>query len=179
MSRKRIKSRQGTRSAARIFSGSVASHPNQAMFDSTGPLNVSSNQQIQATSSLADQRRNLASAGPALNRRQMHGGQQNEPATTMQNDVDLVQPDGENILDAALNKDHKFDPSKYISEDFLQILNEHRKNCEREGKLKHATLARKRLKELRIFEEQKRKEETFKRHVSKNKNRLGFDRMSF
>ena len=29
----------------------------------------------------------------------------------------------------------KFDPSKYISEDFLQILNEHRKSCEREGKL--------------------------------------------
>ena len=61
----------------------------------------------------------------------------------------------------------KFDPSKYISEDFLQILNEHRKSCEREGKLEQATLARKRLKELRIFEEQKRKEETFNRHVSR------------
>jgi len=59
----------------------------------------------------------------------------------------------------------KFDPSKYISEDFLQILNEHRKNCEREGKLEQATLARRRLKELRIFEEQKRKDETFSRHV--------------
>jgi hypothetical protein len=35
----------------------------------------------------------------------------------------------------ALLKQGKFDPSKYISEDFLQILNEHRKNCEREGKL--------------------------------------------
>ena len=62
----------------------------------------------------------------------------------------------------------KFDPSKFISEDFLQILNEHRKNCEREGKLEQATLARKRLKELRIFEEKKRKEETYNRHVSSN-----------
>jgi len=43
-------------------------------------------------------------------------------------------------------------------------LNEHRKNCEREGKLEQATLARKRLKELRIFEEKKRKEETYNRH---------------
>ena len=47
-------------------------------------------------------------------------------------------------------------------------MNEHRKNCEREGKLDQATLARKRLKELRIFEEEKRKEETFNRHVSSN-----------
>lgn len=48
----------------------------------------------------------------------------------------------------------------------MQILNEHRKNCEREGKMEQAILARKRLKELRIFEEQKRKDETFQRHVS-------------
>ena len=71
-------------------------------------------------------------------------------------------------LDDAALKGQKFDPSKFISEDFLQILNEHRKNCEREGKLGQATLARKRLKELRIFEEQKRKDETFNRHVSHN-----------
>ena len=50
-----------------------------------------------------------------------------------------------------------FDPSRFLSEDFLAILNEHRKNCEREGKLDQATQARKRLKELRIFEEEKRK----------------------
>ena len=43
-------------------------------------------------------------------------------------------------------------------------MNEHRKNCEREGKIEQASLARKRLKELRIFEEQKRKDETFNRH---------------
>ena len=48
----------------------------------------------------------------------------------------------------------------------MQILNEHRKSCEREGKLEQASMARKRLKELRIFEEQKRKDETFDRHVS-------------
>ena len=66
----------------------------------------------------------------------------------------------------ALDDGQKFDPSKFISEDFLQILNEHRKNCEREGKLEQASLARRRLKELRIFEEQKRKDETYQRHVS-------------
>ena len=63
-------------------------------------------------------------------------------------------------------RNQNFDPSRFLSEDFLQILNEHRRACEREGKLEQATLARKRLKELRIFEEQKRKDETFSRHVS-------------
>ena len=57
-----------------------------------------------------------------------------------------------------------FDPTKFLSEDFLSILNEHRKNCEREGKFDQATQARKRLKELRIFEEEKRKQETFGKH---------------
>jgi hypothetical protein len=78
----------------------------------------------------------------------------------------VASPDNLQTLDENPGKSQKFDPSKYISEDFLQILNEHRKNCEREGKLEQATLARKRLKELRIFEEQKRKDETFSRHVS-------------
>ena len=42
---------------------------------------------------------------------------------------------GQAVDENALMKSAKFDPSKFISEDFLQILNEHRKNCEREGKL--------------------------------------------
>ena len=83
---------------------------------------------------------------------------------------DLIPLDNEAVITSMTsneqNRRSKFDPSKFLSEDFLQILNEHRKNCEREGKLDQATLARKRLKELRIFEEQKRKDETFKRHVS-------------
>ena len=60
----------------------------------------------------------------------------------------------------------KNDPTRYLSEDFLQVLNEHRKNCEREGKMDQAMQARRRLKELRILEENKRKNETFERHVS-------------
>lgn len=46
------------------------------------------------------------------------------------------------------------------------VLDEHRKNCEREGKLDEAHQARKRLKELRILEEQKRRVETDSKHVS-------------
>ena len=61
----------------------------------------------------------------------------------------------------------RFNPSQFLNEDFLAILNEHRKTCEREGKLDQATQARKRLKELRIFEEEKRKQEVFTKHVSK------------
>ena len=85
------------------------------------------------------------------------------------------------VINEAELKNQKFDPSKFISEDFLQILNEHRKNCEREGKLEQATLARKRLKELRIFEEQKRKEAEISarqktqlsQSVSRNQSRKG------
>jgi soluble cytochrome b562 len=40
------------------------------------------------------------------------------------------------------------------------VLDEHRKNCEREGKFDEAQQARKRLKELRILEEQKRRVDT-------------------
>ena len=60
----------------------------------------------------------------------------------------------------------KEDPQRFLSEDFLLVLDEHRKNCEREGKIDQASRARQRLKDLRIFEEKKRKEETYQRHKS-------------
>lgn len=50
------------------------------------------------------------------------------------------------------------------------VLDEHRKNCEREGKLDEAQQARKRLKELRILEEQKRRVDTDQKHVSPYSN---------
>ncbi len=52
----------------------------------------------------------------------------------------------------------------YISEDFLQVLEEHRKLCEREGKFHEAQTARKRLKELRRLEEQRKRENLVQRH---------------
>ena len=45
----------------------------------------------------------------------------------------------------------------YISEDFLSVLEEHRKICEKEGKFHEAEAARKRLKELRKYEDIKKK----------------------
>ena len=63
-------------------------------------------------------------------------------------------------------QDVKEDPQRFLSEDFLLVLDEHRKNCEREGKLDEAQQARKRLKELRILEEQKRRVDTDQKHVS-------------
>ena len=60
----------------------------------------------------------------------------------------------------------KQDPARYLNEDFLSVLNEHRKHCEREGKLEQALQARKRLKELRVLEENQKKHEAFDRHVS-------------
>lgn len=38
------------------------------------------------------------------------------------------------------------DISHFITDDFLQVLEEHRKVCEKEGKLNEAQAARKRLK---------------------------------
>ena len=96
-----------------------------------------------------DERRNLISAGnqQAQSRR---AGSLNDSLLAGANADNAQVLDEKNMQNPAAQK---FDPSKFISEDFLQILNEHRKNCEREGKLEQATLARKRLKELRIFEE--------------------------
>jgi len=74
----------------------------------------------------------MTSAGDA-------GGHQRQPANLNLNDMGAA--DGAALDHAQLVHPvkEKFDPSKFISEDFLQILNEHRKNCEREGKLEQAT----------------------------------------
>lgn len=141
-SRKRVKGRSSANSASRIFSGAGRKGARDAgLIENITNLNISS--------------------GGQINEKQAEGGQESivQGAATLQDNQQAID-------DITSGKPQKFDPSKYISEDFLQILNEHRKNCEREGKLTHATLARKRLKELRIFEEKKRKEETFNRHVS-------------
>jgi hypothetical protein len=45
------------------------------------------------------------------------------------------------------------------------VLIKHTRDCERVGKLDQARQARKRLKELRILEENKRKADVFEKHV--------------
>lgn len=149
-----VRSRAGAKSAARIFSSTAKGAKNL----DGGPANLTLN----ASSGIKMPGNHLSGAVSVKN-----------PQNTDANKDPLIQG-GANVeetadgkaLDESGLRSSKFDPSKFISEDFLQILNEHRKNCEREGKLQQATLARKRLKELRIFEEQKRKEETQTRHVS-------------
>ena len=42
-------------------------------------------------------------------------------------------------------------------QDFLQILEEHRKNCERQGKYVEADIAKNRLEELKLHEENRRR----------------------
>ena len=46
----------------------------------------------------------------------------------------------------------------FINDDFLQVLEEHRKTCEREGKLSEAEVVRKRLRELKIVNENRKRE---------------------
>ncbi len=50
-------------------------------------------------------------------------------------------------------------------QDFLEILEEHRRNCERQGKYTEAEVARTRLEELRMHEENRRKEAMRSRQV--------------
>ena len=50
---------------------------------------------------------------------------------------------------------------EFITDDFLQVLEEHRKVCEREGKLDEAEAARKRLKELKIINENKKRDSLY------------------
>jgi len=57
-------------------------------------------------------------------------------------------------------------------QDFLQILEEHRKNCERQGKYVEAEIAKNRLDELKIHEENRRKEAMRSRQIAE---RLGVE----
>lgn len=42
-------------------------------------------------------------------------------------------------------------------QDFLEILEEHRKNCERQGKYVEAEIAKNRIEELKLHEENRRR----------------------
>ncbi len=66
-----------------------------------------------------------------------------------QNEEDSSQPQGDNGPQ---------NPATFITDDFLQVLDEHRKICEKEGKLDEAQAARKRLKELKIINENRKRE---------------------
>ena len=56
--------------------------------------------------------------------------------------------------------------------DFLSILEEHRKNCERQGKYVEAEIAQNRLEELKMHEENRRKEAMRSRQIAE---RLGVE----
>lgn len=57
-------------------------------------------------------------------------------------------------------------------QDFLQILEEHRKNCEQQGKYVEAEIAKNRLEELKVHEENRRKEAMRSRQIAE---RLGVE----
>mmetsp|Transcript_8983 Transcript_8983/g.11913 ORF Transcript_8983/g.11913 Transcript_8983/m.11913 type:complete len:262 (+) Transcript_8983:109-894(+) len=57
-------------------------------------------------------------------------------------------------------------------QDFLQILEEHRRNCERQGKYVEADIAKNRLEELKMHEENRRKEAMRSRQIAE---RLGVE----
>ena len=56
--------------------------------------------------------------------------------------------------------------------DFLEILEEHRKNCERQGKYVEAEIAKNRLEELKLHEENRRREAMRSRQIAE---RLGVE----
>jgi hypothetical protein len=57
-------------------------------------------------------------------------------------------------------------------QDFLEILEEHRKNCERQGKYVEAEIAKNRLEELKLHEENRRREAMRSRQIAE---RLGVE----
>ena len=57
-------------------------------------------------------------------------------------------------------------------QDFLEILEEHRKNCERQGKYVEAEIAKNRLDELKLHEENRRREAIRSRQIAE---RLGVE----
>ena len=57
-------------------------------------------------------------------------------------------------------------------QDFLEILEEHRKNCEKQGKYVEAEIAKNRLEELKLHEENRRREAMRSRQIAE---RLGVE----
>jgi len=64
------------------------------------------------------------------------------------------------------------DAEESAVQDFLQILEEHRKNCEKQGKYVEAEIAKNRLEELRLHEENRRREAMRSRQIAE---RLGVE----
>lgn len=56
------------------------------------------------------------------------------------------------------------DISHFITDDFLQVLEEHRKVCEKEGRLDEAQAARKRLRQLKIISENRKRDQLTQSH---------------
>ena len=66
----------------------------------------------------------------------------------------------------------QFEDEDSAVQDFLAILEEHRKNCENEGKYVEAEIARNRLAELQLHEENRRREAMRSRQIAE---RLGVE----
>lgn len=77
---------------------------------------------------------------------------------------------GGQSIDQMDNKSKEMEDSAV--EDFLQILEEHRKNCERQGKYVEAEIAKNRLDELKLHEENRRREAMRSRQIAE---RLGVE----
>eukprot|EP00960_Hanusia_phi_P047405 758388-Hanusia_phi.AAC.6 len=72
----------------------------------------------------------------------------------------------------SLDSSQALDTEESAVQDFLQILEEHRKNCERQGKYVEAEIAKNRLEELRQHEENRRREAMRSRQIAE---RLGVE----
>lgn len=74
--------------------------------------------------------------------------------------------DPDTQIDELPEGDNGVNPPLVVTDDFLQVLEEHRKICEKEGKFDEAKAARKRLKELRIINENRKRDTLIKTHQS-------------
>ena len=70
-----------------------------------------------------------------------------------------------------------FEDEDSAVQDFLNVLEEHRKNCEAEGKYVEAEIARNRLEELRLHEENRRREAMRSRQIAERLGVRSFDTM--
>ena len=76
---------------------------------------------------------------------------------------EMSSPSANKVIDEQVKEDGPGD--MVVTDDFLQVLDEHRKICEKEGKLDEALAARKRLKELKIVNENRKRETVINAHT--------------
>lgn len=92
--------------------------------------------------------------------------EQKEEAIEEQEQPEAYKPESDEESDEDQEIQDQENDEQNSVQDFIQVLEEHRKNCEKQGKYVEAEIAKNRLEELRLHEENRRREQMRSRQIA-------------